>query len=521
VALAAALPAHAELGGSGVLRVRDGIAPSQQHTIDRAERSLATAFADPVPWTFFPQAGSLWRDLFLNNFVDLDPAADAIRDFDCTGYTYDGHRGHDALLRSFREQDIGVPVFAAADGTVLAAHDGEFDKNTTRGARPANFVAIDHGGGRVALYYHLRLGSVAVVPGQLVRAGQQLGLTASSGDSNAPHLHFQSEFNGTPYEPNAGACRSGSSNWASQIPIRRELYLAGFAFSTSAFDAGPALPYDDTPRTGTFVAGARRIYFRAEMRNLPAQSPYRLEIRRPDGSDAVDYARLFDTPAFYRWSWWWWYWDLNLSQTGRWQVVMTVNGTQVLSAPFDVVSSDALVVNRAPLAPAVALASLEENAVPRCEVTSDFVLADPDYDIVRYRYQWTVNGAPVRDVTSAALSDLIPAGTAPLGAAVACTVTASDGTLSALPAQASGVVGVGATPPPAVVCEVPRVVGLTLAAARAAAGSAHCALKVRSQAYSPRVKKGRVVSQAPAAGIVLTEGAAVGVVLSKGPKPRR
>ncbi len=61
-------------------------------------------------------------------------------------------------------------------------------------------------------------------------------------------------------------------------------------------------------------------------------------------------------------------------------------------------------------------------------VATDLVLDDPDYDIVRYHYVWTVDGLVMRDVTTAAHSDAFPRRTAPRGSLVTCTVTPSDGT---------------------------------------------------------------------------------------------
>jgi hypothetical protein len=57
------------------------------------------------------------------------------------------------------------------------------------------------------------------------------------------------------------------------------------------------------------------------------------------------------------------------------------------------------------------------------------VTEDPDYDIVRYRYRWTVGGRLARSVSSAALSDVLREGAATAGAAVRCAVTPSDGTV--------------------------------------------------------------------------------------------
>jgi hypothetical protein len=101
------------------------------------------ASADALP--IFPQAGILWQDLYPTNFVDLDPGP-GLRDYACGTQTYDGHTGSDTIVRSFREMDIGVPVFAALDGDVISVQDGFFDRE--HGAtisRFDNHVVIQHG----------------------------------------------------------------------------------------------------------------------------------------------------------------------------------------------------------------------------------------------------------------------------------------------------------------------------------------------------------------------------------------
>src|SRR6185295_781907 len=133
---------------------RDSIAPAQLEHIQAAiaayEKRKGTSAAPsgkddaPFLYPFFPQAGILGKDLFLNNFTDQDPSRTLFRDFDCSGYAYDGHHGHDSLIRTFREQEIGVPVFAVLGGVVVDTHDGEPDMRTEWDERNlANYVVID------------------------------------------------------------------------------------------------------------------------------------------------------------------------------------------------------------------------------------------------------------------------------------------------------------------------------------------------------------------------------------------
>jgi murein DD-endopeptidase MepM/ murein hydrolase activator NlpD len=54
-----------------------------------------------------------------------------------------------------------------------------------------NHVTIDHGDGSYATYAHLQTGSITLKVGEEVRRGQPLGKLGTSGNSTAPHLHFQ------------------------------------------------------------------------------------------------------------------------------------------------------------------------------------------------------------------------------------------------------------------------------------------------------------------------------------------
>jgi murein DD-endopeptidase MepM/ murein hydrolase activator NlpD len=104
----------------------------------------------------------------------------------------------------------GEPVHSATDGEVVIASDGMADPEwihpvrqllgvlvTTIRFRPAMVrqVAGNHvivrGRDAFATYAHLAEGSVAVGQGQQVREGDLIGRVGHTGNSTAPHLHFQ------------------------------------------------------------------------------------------------------------------------------------------------------------------------------------------------------------------------------------------------------------------------------------------------------------------------------------------
>jgi hypothetical protein len=59
-------------------------------------------------------------------------------------------------------------------------------------------------------------------------------------------------------------------------------------------------------------------------------------------------------------------------------------------------------------------------------VGTSLTLDDPDYDVVRYEYVWSVDGEIVRQVTTAAHSDLLKRSLLKNGESVSCRVTPWD-----------------------------------------------------------------------------------------------
>ncbi len=210
--------------------VRDGMA---RYVEQFGPLSVPGERGEPALFPIYPVGGVLWEELLTTNFVDLDPGS-GILDWNCGAYTYNGHDASDTCILSFEHQFIGVPVVSVLDGTVVDTHDGEPDQNTQWEGQPANYVIIDHGQGRVCKYWHLKQWSVAVSPGQQVRAGEEIGLMASSGNSSWPHLHFTTEDDGVVTEPYTGDCNPGESQWVEQVEIPTETDCLDFGVTVES-----------------------------------------------------------------------------------------------------------------------------------------------------------------------------------------------------------------------------------------------------------------------------------------------
>jgi hypothetical protein len=92
----------------------------------------------------------------------------------------------------------GKPIFAVADGTVVAARNdlndqmpGKLPDGLPLDQADGNFAIVALGGDAYALYAHMRPGSVLVSAGSKVRRGEKIGAVGNSGNTQAPHLHFQ------------------------------------------------------------------------------------------------------------------------------------------------------------------------------------------------------------------------------------------------------------------------------------------------------------------------------------------
>ena len=101
-------------------------------------------------------------------------------------------------ITGVRKLHTGIDLRASTGTKVYAANSGTV---TTSGYSSAwgNYIIISHGGGLTTLYAHLSRRSVS--KGNKVKRGDIIGYTGNTGYSTGPHLHFEIDKNGTPYDP--------------------------------------------------------------------------------------------------------------------------------------------------------------------------------------------------------------------------------------------------------------------------------------------------------------------------------
>ena len=238
---------------------------------------------------------------FVQNYVDHD-ASGLVRDFQCSGRTYDGHDGTDIRLPDLQIQQSGVDVLASAPGRVAAIRDGVEDisirvtgKAAVAGKECGNGVVVEHEGDWRSQYCHLARGSIRVKVGDRVVTGQSIGLVGLSGATEFPHLHFSLRHQGKIVDPfahgaPAGACGEGQSLWADAIREQtkyrpREILNFGFCSVAPTMDlveSGELRKHPVRPDSDAFSAYVRAI-------GLQAGDQQTITLRGPDGAVISEY----------------------------------------------------------------------------------------------------------------------------------------------------------------------------------------------------------------------------------------
>jgi murein DD-endopeptidase MepM/ murein hydrolase activator NlpD len=106
---------------------------------------------------------------------------------------YDGkfsHQGSNKYAIDWKMSE-GTPVYAARGGLVVKTKDDSDKGGGDIKYDPYNnYVLIRHDDGTLGHYCHLKKGGVKVRPGQIVKAGDVIAQSGSTGFSSGPHLHF-------------------------------------------------------------------------------------------------------------------------------------------------------------------------------------------------------------------------------------------------------------------------------------------------------------------------------------------
>ena len=303
----------------------------------------------------------------LVNYVDLSPTV-SIQDWSCGSTAYDGHGGWDIEIPSFYHMDeMTTAVLAAAPGTVIQAHDGEFDRRTAwQSGAAANYVIVAHADGSQAWYWHFKNGSVRVSPGQPVATGDTLGFVGSSGFSSGPHLHFETRDPGV-VDPSTGTCNAVSSRWISQAPYVWNLpfQLFGHGLTTLPITWPTLLEW---PPSSTHVTAGSTIYSWIRPRNLTTANLMTLNLYA-NGTPWGTYN--WNASGSYSSSWWYVTWTLPVNPLlyGNWRADVLRDGV-VVSQDFFTYDAAA---NQAPM-----MARNNFVLATNSSLTADFPSSDPD-----------------------------------------------------------------------------------------------------------------------------------------------
>lgn len=166
-------------------------------------------------------------------------------DFRCGPNTYDDHKGTDFALKDYKQMREGVKVLAPFDGKIRATRDKISDvsvriagKNSVKGVECGNGVVISNGKYEAQLC-HLKKNSIKVKKGQIVKAGDVVGLVGLSGFTEYPHLHMSLRKDSKEIDPfygNQDGCgNKPESMWKDKDKIHKNaktgiVYNYGFTF---------------------------------------------------------------------------------------------------------------------------------------------------------------------------------------------------------------------------------------------------------------------------------------------------
>ena len=269
------------------------------------------------------------HNYYVSNFLDQDNTA-GIQDHLCGSRSYNGHKGTDYVLWPFKwhqYKEGSVNVVAAAKGEIITKRTGNPDSNCVWDSKNKwNAVYLKHEDGSVTWYGHLKLNSLTSKNvGDTVEVGEYLGKVASSGFSNAPHLHFE-VYNpsGNLIDPYQGNCNN----------LNTESYWEDQEFDTlpkfHALTTNTAVPQygcidvEEEYLSDTFMVGDS-VYLMSFFSDQRIGDTALYKLKSPSGQIIWDFDRVF-TRAFNASFWWWRYITNANTEKGTWTWETTFKG---------------------------------------------------------------------------------------------------------------------------------------------------------------------------------------------------
>ncbi len=183
VAATDATIASAEGAEADSTDAEDGAEMSQEE----ADAELAAASSDS---TGTVEADSVIKDLQLDMTTAFVPTFSRRISSPYGVRTYRMHRG------------VDLGLCQGEDRTILAPFPGKVIKVRNQGRRKGygKYVVMEHDNGLVTTYAHLANWKVKV--GDVLQAGDTIGIGGNTGRSFGAHLHFEIKYHGMPVDPN-------------------------------------------------------------------------------------------------------------------------------------------------------------------------------------------------------------------------------------------------------------------------------------------------------------------------------
>ncbi|MEZ6125032.1 MAG: peptidoglycan DD-metalloendopeptidase family protein [Planctomycetaceae bacterium] len=284
----------------------------------------------------WPIEGTPFVTTTVANYVDTNPLS-GIGDYHGGALSYNGHDAWDIGPPGFLQQDEGLELYAAADGVVVSAHDGEYDRQTAwlDPAPAANYVIIDHGDGWRTLYWHMREDSVTVNVGDIVQAGDVIGYMGSSGISTGTHVHFTLQHYGFTVEP----MFDESTYMASPVGYvgdQRALMQA----TVTNYNPGPHHQEHPSEVRNFKQQSGTTVYVIGDFSGIQVGDLIEYVWKKPDGTTWLTTSHT--STGNYGSSWWWWSRTLpTVPDLGTWTIDFRINSVSLGTTTFDVTATGA------------------------------------------------------------------------------------------------------------------------------------------------------------------------------------